>query len=223
MQIPVTALTSEGVHATNAASRVSAPETSSGATFEISSKANEPIEDKAEFTREGLLQNQLLRGLNIMYSWSRTPLTITPENMDKAISDWASHGNLSTDDVKIIAVAFAYAEDNGYDFSQVAAFESDYSFWAGVNKKLIGDGPASKSDAILASKFIGSQAFETSKLPKDFLLMSFDPQHPTATGADAKFVADFARYLSDAPEADFDGNASKANNLLRDYRERLDW
>lgn len=222
MQIPIPALANASVRVTETTAQTRGSAQGSGASLEVGSKANQPIEDKAEITREGRLQNQLLRGLLLRYSYAQSPVEITAATMNDAMSNWAKQGNLSLDDVKIMAVAYAYAADNGYDISVAANFECDYSFWAGVNKKTFGEGPASRADEVFAHKFLASTAFETSQIPKDFLLMSFDPLRPTARGTDARFVADYARYLSDVPKTNFDGNAKKAERLLQDYRKRLD-
>lgn len=222
MQIPFTALNDVVVRASERVARSESLESGSRGLLEINPKANQPIEDKVELTREGRLQEQLLRGLNLRYSYQRTPAGITAETMNDVLAEWAKKGNLSLNDVKIMAVAYAYAADNGYDISNAINFETDYSFWAGVNKKTIGDGAASTADTTFAHIFIGSSAFETSRIPKDFLLMSFDPLHPTSKGEDARFVADFARYLSDVPEEDFDGDTRRAELLFKNYRKQMD-
>lgn len=221
LQIPFAALADVGLRETRFTSRVGDSGARSGALLVTESKANQPIEDKVEISRQDRLQEQLLRGLNIRYSYARTPVEITAQDMEDVMAQWASKANLSLADVEIMAVAYAYAQDNGYDISNAIQFENNYSFWAGVNRHTIGDRPAGREDRAFAYQFIGSTAFETSRLPKDFLLMSFDPLHPTAKGRDARFVADMARYLSDAPQASFDSDAQIADILFQDYRARL--
>ena len=65
LQIPFAALADVGLRETRFTSRVGDSGARSGALLATESKANQPIEDKVEISRQDRLQEQLLRGLNI--------------------------------------------------------------------------------------------------------------------------------------------------------------
>ncbi|NMX04292.1 hypothetical protein [Mobiluncus mulieris] len=179
-----------------------------------------PIEDSVSISHVAEVQNDMINGLK--YWAKQENVQFNPENLEDTIKNLQGKSKLTEDDVKVIAVAYGFAQRKGYSTHVVDIFWSNlYSYrdTFGPHTWLAGNHHPSRETVNFDVKVLGSTAFDTTLVPKDFLINGFDTKSTIFEGEQAKFTADVMRHLSACPDEDFNGTPAKAMMMLQPHQD----
>lgn len=179
-----------------------------------------PIEDSVSISHVAEVQNDMINGLK--YWAKRANIQFNPENLEATVKDLHEKGNLTEDDIKVVAVAYGFAQRKGYSMRVVDIFRNNLDSFrrnSGPNTWLGGNSHPSKESVNFDVKVLGSTAFDTTLVPKDFLINGFDTKSTIFEGEQAKFTADVMRHLSASPDEDFNGTPAKAMIVLQPHQD----
>lgn len=186
----------------------------------VASGFTEPIEDSVSISHAAVVQNDMINGLK--YWAKRAKVHFDPENLGATIKGIQGKGKLTEDDVKVIAVAYGFAQRKGYSKRVADIFWVNLSSFrenSGSRTWLAGNSHPTRETVDFDVKVLGSTAFETTLVPKDFLINGFDTKSTIFQGEDAKFTADVMRHLSASPDKEFDGTDAKAMLVLQPHQD----
>ena len=185
----------------------------------VASRFTEPIADSVNISHTAVIQNDMINGLK--YWASRWKVEFDPNNLDATIQALKGNGTFTEDDIKVIAVAYGFAQRAGYAAHQAERFRVDLSSFRdrGPNTWVAGNEHPTPETVNFDAKVLGSKAFETTLIPKDFLINGFDTQSTIFEGEQAKFTAELMRHLSASPDQELDGTYARAMIVLRPHQQ----
>lgn len=179
-----------------------------------------PIEDSVSISHIAEVQNDLINGLR--YWAESSKVHFDPENLDSTIKGLQGKSKLTESDVKVIAVAYGFAQRKGYSTHAADLFWghlSSFRMNSGPHTWLSGNSNPTRETVNFDVKVLGSTAFDTTLVPKDFLINGFDTKSTIFQGEDAKFTAEIMRHLSACPDEEFNGTHAKAMIVLKPHQD----